>query len=197
MDEADEEDQAEAYHLRSLDKLREIADDGMHLAVPAALFYCATNNVPVPEWLATRASKLMNGLLHLHDDLARKRMRKMIRTYRENQIHYARYVAVRAAKEARVGLLEDQVKMKGRKGKRERWIIEDLKLMLGRLGTSDEDIYGEASSRLKGTNAAGEADAVKKSHQRLAREVGRGNSMLKYSYFDDNFLQRIGAHQKF
>jgi hypothetical protein len=187
---------AEAYPHRYLDTLRSIAEAGVDLAVPAALHYCAQNKVPPPEWLAERASNMLNALLHLQDVRARKRMRQMIITYKKNQIHYDRYDAVLTAKEARASLLTNLQEVRGVKGRNARRITKDVEFTLGRLGPNDETIFEEVKFQLRKTEAAGGAEAIKKSYQQLSKEERQGKSMLKYHGFDQRFLHRIGAFQK-
>jgi hypothetical protein len=176
--------------------LREVSDAGMQLAVPAALYYCSQNGISPPKWLTNRASDLLNALLHLEGDRTRRRRREPVLTYMKDQVHYARYDAVQSAKEARVTLSENRQEMEGRKGKKADRIVRDLDFNLNRV-RSDESIFEEVKNQLKKTAAAGGADAVKKSYQRISKEVREQGMVFKYHSFDDRFLRRIGAYQKF
>jgi len=120
----------------------------------------------------------------------------MIMTYRKDQIHYARYDAVLTAKEARANLRTNLEEVRSAKGRNARRITKDVKGTLDRLGPNDETIFEEVQFQLRKTEAAGGAEAVKKSYQQLSKEVRQDKSMFKYHGFNQRFLQRIGAYQK-
>lgn len=191
-----EENYAEGYLHPYLDTLRQVSDANMDLAVPAALFYCAEHNVPAPAWLTLCASRLLNGLLHLHDDRTRKSMRKNIITYKRNQLHFARYDAVNAAKDARDGLQNDVKALKRLDGLKAKIRVKEVTSMHNRIGKSDEQVFEAVSSQLKGTTAAAGADTIKKSYQEISRQTRLGKMRFRYHVFNDSFLQRIGASQK-
>jgi hypothetical protein len=192
MEEEDGDDHGEANLHPYLDTLRQLSDANMHLAVPAALFYCAKHKTPAPAWLTEHASLLLNGLLHLHDDRPRRMMQKSIKTYQENQKHFARYDAVKSALEARADLaseIETLAKLRGIKAiKLKKRIISEH----NRIGKSDEHVFNAVSIQLEGKYAAGDEDAIKKSYQRVSREERRNKMNFKYHVFDRSFLARIG-----
>lgn len=117
MDNLEEDERAEAYPHRELDTLYQVANAGMNLAIAAALDYCARHQVPAPQWVTERASSLLNALLHLEDKRARNKLREEMKEYQRNQLHYARYDAVKYAKEAREHLRGELDQLKKTKGR--------------------------------------------------------------------------------
>ena len=197
MAELSEGDCIEAYNHRRLEELRKIADAGSALAIPAALDYCAEHDVTPPQWLTERASKLLNALLHVEDQTVRKRMRRQITDYRKRQVHFARYDAVNAAKEARVDLRNESKHVKPLKSQNAWRIAKNLKLVLERLGPNDETVVAAVAHQLKKTSAAGGEEAIRKSYQKLLKEEREDRMNGKYYVFDPLFLRRIGVNDRF
>lgn len=197
MDNLEEDERAEAYPHRELDTLYQVANAGMNLAIAAALDYSARHQVPAPQWVTERASSLLNALLHLEDKRARNKMREEMKEYQRNQLHYARYDAVKYAKEAREHLRGELEQLKKTRGRNARRVKADIESVIDRIGPSDETIYEEVANLLRGTAAKGGADAIKKSYQDLLKLQRNGKLSLQYYSFDPAFLKRIGAHKNF
>jgi hypothetical protein len=184
---------AEHEHEIQMDRFEAMTRHEMHpeLAVAAAMHYCATHAMPVPQWLAMAATKLLCRLIGNRTPKKRGRAVSPAARYVRDQIDYERWDVVRETRAKQVevkGQLEELKKIPTAP----RAMVQERQRMHDWAREDWLNAFQCASMQLKGSVAEAGPEAIKKSYQTYQRK-GRGRiSSLQYYRFDPALLCELG-----
>ena len=172
---------------RGLCALEEMIDNGIAVAVPAALHHCLEWKCPVPDWLVAASIDLMSDLLKSERPKRRGRTATHIARYRQDNIDGSRWSTVVWQREAQRDLL-DQVRRLPKTPNLDDDFREDRIRLQKWLGTTLSRAFECSSMILEGTQAFGSPDAIKRSYFKVLRNLKDPKQRLRYHFIDPQFL---------
>lgn len=180
-------------HETELEHHKKMIDSGVPLAVPAAMFYCARHGLNPPWWLVLESAKTHCASLLGNAPKKRGRSSGVVNRYRQDANHYARWDAVVEIRERRKSLQKEVDALRSLPGRQARNILKEYMKLLDWVGSNDLAAFECAAILLDGTRAQGGPDAVKKSYQKVERNMRNPGTAMRYYMLDPAFLRLIGA----
>ncbi len=175
-----------------LNALRDMANSGYSIAVPAALHLCQTWRAPVPEWLLEAGIELLCQLLRNEKSTQPGRHSTHVARARQDNIDGTRWSTVNWQREAQKDLAEQVESIRSDpEGVSAEW-RDDRERLQDWLGTTLERAFECASMLLEGTEAFGSPDAIKASYFKVKRNLADPTKKFRYHYIDPQFLMRLG-----
>ena len=166
---------------------------GVPIAIPAALYYCATHGLNAPRWLVVEAAKMLCAHLSWNVPKERGRSCGIINRYRQDAIDRARWEAVIEVRENRNYLREDIETPRGLRGHKARDILEETRKLLDWAGTNNDDAFECASLILADTPAHGKPDAIRRSYLRVEKNMRTPATAMRYRILETQFLRLVGV----
>ncbi len=179
----------ERIHGRELEQFRDMFQEGNPLGAPAALYYCCENGLSAPPWLMRTALDLICDLLKREKPIRRGRAAGTIARHRQDMIDLTRWNEVIVLREKQTLVrrsLHDYPKQPScpryrAAQQRAEW-----------LGTSMSQIFECVSEMLERTEAFGSPETIRRSYQKVRRNMEHFREALRYSQLDPLFLRMLG-----
>ena len=181
----------DAQRLRYFEKMLEA---GAMVAVPAALHYCEENQVAVPPWLLKATTELLCDLLKREKSVRRGRSCGSVARYRQDMIDFTRWDCVLEVRRYQVELKDCMAMLHDRPDIPAN-IRVDREKMHAWVGSTFDRAYECASMMLRGSQAFGSPEAMKRSYHQVKRNNSDPAQTMRYHLFDYSFSQRIGVTQ--
>lgn len=180
------------FEQRRLNELRKVAEAGSELAPAAALFFCATHGVSVPEWLVDLAARGYCKQLDSSRPKKRGRSSEPLDRYRQDLIDLMRWDAVRYARYKQKELSEREEIIESFSDLPAGYKDEHRK-MFAWFGHGWLRAYECASMMLGETPAFGGADAMRVGYCRVELRTKKYSKLSwRYCYFEPEFLESVG-----
>lgn len=178
---------------RELDHLRNMANAGFVVAVPAALHFCKKWRQEIPDWLLSASIELLCSLLKGDQPKRRGRAASHIARLRQDNIDYNRWGTVLAQRDAQRDLLEQVESLRSWRDDVPPAIREDREKLQAWLGTTLERAFECSTMTLEGTRAFGSPDAIKRSYFKVETAMASRTKALRYTQLDPEFLRTLGV----
>jgi hypothetical protein len=179
----------EQIHCRELGQFKDVVGAGNPLGAPAALYYCCENGPSAPPWLIKAALDLICDLLKREKPINRGRTAGTIARHRQDMIDLTRWNEVIVLREKQTMVRqslrdypEEPTCPRYRTAKhRAEW-----------LGTSMWTVFECVSEMLERTEAFGSPETIRRSYQKVERNMKHYRDALSYSQLDPLFLRMLG-----
>ncbi len=179
----------EDIHARELSVLRHSIH--RELCAAAALDYCVSRNLPVPDWAARSASDALCKLLRRGPAQKRGRSSHPVDRYQQDMIDYARWSEVDMVREKQKEMAENYEFFRNA-GSSQRDQLKNYEKMHRWAGTTWDHAYECASMSLQGSVAHGGPDAVRASYLRVSGSWKKDPGTIRYNMLPLQFCRKLG-----
>lgn len=180
------------YHSAEVERLRKAYEEGVIVAVPAALHYCSENKIAPPPWVVEAALILLCDLLKRTKAKELGRANSPIARYCQNKIDFMRWdqvVSLREEQQRSIESIRDYPPCNSPL-EREMYARESAKAEW--LGHTLTRLFDCASEALVGTEAFAGREAIKKSYLAVDRYNRESVAPFKYCLFDPKLARLLG-----
>lgn len=181
-----------AIHERDMKCMESMVQEGIAVAVPAALQYCFEHKCPVQEWLLAASVELLCNLLRAEKGKRRGRAGTHIARYRQDGIDFSRWSTVHWQRESQKDLVRQVEEVRAYKDERYNDLRRDREQLQEWLGTSLSRAFECSAMLLEGTEAFGSPEAIKRSYFKVERNMADPARAIRYYQLDPHFLMKLG-----
>jgi hypothetical protein len=180
-----------AFDEREMERLKTMVDDGVAVAVPAALDYCQRYNCRPPEWLLAASVAMLCILMKGEEPRKRGRATNHIARFRQDKIDYSRWSTVVWARESQQEIAKQAEDIKGRADYPASY-RRDREKLAAWYGHTLDRAFQCAAALLEGNESFGSPDAIKRSYFKVIRIQKDPRQTTRYGYIDVHFLPKLG-----
>lgn len=175
-----------------LENLKKARDDGVVLAVPAALDYCLEHGLVPPLWVIQAALDLLCDLLKREKSTKRGRSNGSVARYRQDMIDFLRWNEVDVLLENQQRSIELMSKYPSCPSPGQEAIYEQEAAKAQWLGTSLSRVYQCVSEVLERTDAFGSPETIEHSYKKVQRNERDPSKAFRYYQLNPPFLRKVG-----
>jgi hypothetical protein len=186
----------ESFHDRQLEAYAAAWLAGDDTAHEAAMYYCSTNDLIVPNWLRYAFAQNSPARLLGNEPARNGRSNSPVKRKWMNMIHLARYYTVsevceqQALQPKLLQALEAHPPRRTRRGALSE--IDYKRRIVKFLGSTLEQAFDVTSRLLEGTPAAGKCDTIERSYTLVRVTFADLSKRASFTVPESNFMRSIG-----
>jgi hypothetical protein len=182
----------EELHATELDWFGRMiqSEMGAEVAVPAAMHYCITHKLDVPQHIAAFSVELQCAFLRRDKRARRGRAANSLSRHQQTMRHFNRWDAVREICEKQKEFRKEDEALRSLPNV-PKAMLKQRKEMWARVGRTQDDAFRFASKLLKKTDSSGRANTMKASYLRVEHDRRDPTTSAQYHLLSPQFTLKL------